>query len=110
MTGINTRSVAGDKVIGSGTDVPKEAHVKRTARWTVIAALLALGAAGCGEREQTASYKGGKFRGKTDARPWDSAPAATSPGTWAKGDRETWGNELRSRTVISQNEHRRIGH
>lgn len=84
--------------------------MNRAAMWTVIAALLALGAAGCGEREQTASYKAGKYRGKTDARPWDNPPAATSPGTWAKGDRETWENELRSRTITSQNEHRRIGH
>lgn len=84
--------------------------MNRAAMWTVIAAVLALGAAGCGEREQTASYKGGKYRGKADARPWDGAPAATSPGTWTKGDRETWENEVRSRTITSQNEHRRIGH
>ena len=84
--------------------------MNRAAMWTVIAALLALGAAGCGEREQTASYKGGKYRGKTDARAWDSTPAATSPGTWKKGDREGWEDALRSRTITSQNEHRRIGH
>ncbi|MEX2240017.1 MAG: hypothetical protein WD775_04900 [Burkholderiales bacterium] len=87
-----------------------EAHMKRTAIWAVVAALLALGAAGCGEREQTTQYRDGKYRGKSDMRPWDNAPAATSPGTWSKGDRETWENEMRSRTVTSQNEHRRIGH
>lgn len=84
--------------------------MKRTAIWVVVAALLALGAAGCGERDQTTQYRDGKYRGKSDMRPWDSAPSATSPGTWTKGDRETWENEVRARTVTSQNEHRRIGH
>ena len=84
--------------------------MRRTAMWTVMAALLALGAAGCGELDQTTQYRDGKYRGKGDARPWENAPAATSPGTWTKGDRATWENELRERAVTSQNEHRRIGH
>ena len=84
--------------------------MRRTAIWAMMLALLAFGAAGCGEKEQTALYKDGKYRGKTDARPWDSAPGATSPGSWTKGDRETWENQMRSRNITSQNEHRRIGH
>lgn len=82
----------------------------RTALWLVVAASLALGAAGCGERDQTARYQNGKYRGKSDMRPWDNAPAATSPGTWTKGNRETWQEEMRARAVTSQNENRRIGH
>lgn len=79
-------------------------------RWAMIAALLAFGAAGCGEVDQTALYKDGRYRGKGDTRPWDNAPAATSEGSWAKGDRTTWEDEVRTRTISSQNEHRRIGH
>lgn len=83
---------------------------RRTAIWAAIAALIAVSAAGCGEREQSAQYRDGKYRGKGDMRSWDNAPSASSPGTWTKGDRETWENEVRSRTVTSQNENRRIGH
>lgn len=82
----------------------------RTAMWAMVAALLALGAAGCGERDQTTSYRDGKYRGKSDMRPWDNEAASTSPGAWQKGDREAWENEVRARTVTSQNENRRIGH
>lgn len=84
--------------------------MRRTAIRVSVAALLAFGVAGCGERDQTTQYRDGKYRGKSDTQPWNNAPAATSPGTWTKGDRETWENEVRSRTVTSQNEHRRIGH
>ncbi|MDH4324285.1 MAG: hypothetical protein OEW90_09140 [Betaproteobacteria bacterium] len=84
--------------------------MRRALPWAMIAALLAFGAAGCGEKDQAALYQDGKFRGKTDTRPWGNAPAATSPGSWTKADRETWENEMRMRTITSQNEHRRIGH
>lgn len=84
--------------------------MKHRAMWVAVAALLALGAAGCGERDQSTLYRDGKYRGKSDTQPWDNAPAATSPGAWTRGDRETWENEVRARTVTSQNEHRRIGH
>jgi hypothetical protein len=76
----------------------------------IAAALVALGTAGCGEREQSALYKDGKYRGKTDTRPWDNAPAATSTGSWSKGDQASWENQLRSRHVTAQNENHRIGH
>jgi len=78
--------------------------------WVTMAVLVAFGAAGCGERDQTALYKNGKYRGKSDTQPWDNAPAATSAGSWTKGDRATWEDEMRTRTITSQNEHRRIGH
>jgi hypothetical protein len=84
--------------------------MKRKLVWAMIAALLAFGAAGCGERDQTTQYRDGKYRGKSDTRPWDNAPAATSTGSWTKGDNATWENEMRTRTIASQNEHRRIGH
>ena len=69
LTGINTRSAAGNMVTGSGMDASQEVHMKRMAMWMAIAALPAFNAAGCGAREQTASCKAGKYRGKTDARP-----------------------------------------
>ena len=84
--------------------------MKRTAMGILAVALLALGAAGCGERDQSTQYRDGKYRGKSDTRPWDNAPAATSPGAWTKGDRESWDSEMRARAESSQNENRRIGH
>ena len=84
--------------------------MRRTTIWLIAAAVLALGAAGCGERDQSTQYRDGKYRGKSDTQPWDNTPSATSPGSWARGDRETWENEIRGRTVTSQNENRRIGH
>jgi hypothetical protein len=84
--------------------------MKRIALLTMVGALLAFGAAGCGEREQAALYKDGKYRGKSDTRPWDNASAGAGAGSWTKGDRETWENQVRSRNIASQNEHRRIGH
>ena len=83
--------------------------MKRTAIGIAAVALLALGAAGCGERDQTTQYRDGKYRGKSDTRPWDNAALATSPGAWAKGDRDSWEAEMRTR-LRSQNEYRRIDH
>ena len=76
----------------------------------MVVALVASGVGGCGEREQAAQYKDGKYRGKADTRPWDNAPTPTSSGGWAKGDHATWENQLRSRNIASQNENHRIGH
>ena len=75
-------------------------------------ALAVLGAAalvGCGETPQSVDYKGGKYRGKQDSRPWDNAPPAAGTSAWNKGDHGTWENQVRSRTA-AQNENRRIGH
>ncbi|HZM35682.1 MAG TPA: hypothetical protein VFC18_14465 [Burkholderiales bacterium] len=81
-------------------------------RVLVIAVVAAFGAAlgGCAEREQSALYKDGKYRGKPDTQPWDNAPAAYGAGMWTKGDHESWENQLRARNITAQNEHRRIGH
>ena len=75
----------------------------------VLAALGVTGFTGCGEREQNASYKDGKYRGKPDGRPWESQPPAYVPGGWAKGDRIEWEKQMRARSA-GQNEYQRIGH
>ena len=75
----------------------------------VLAVLGVTGLAACGEREQTASYEDGKYRGKPDGRPWDSQPPAYVAGEWAKGDENGWEKHLRARNS-AQNESSRIGH
>jgi hypothetical protein len=65
--------------------------------------------AGCGEREQLVVYKDGKYQGKPDGRPWDSAPPANRSAGWKQGDQTSWENQLRTRSA-GQNENRRIGH
>lgn len=84
--------------------------MKRLSTLAIAAALLAVGVAGCGEREQTALYKDDKYRGKPDTQSWDNAPSAYGAGTWTKGDHASWENQLRARNITAQNEHRRIGH
>ena len=79
--------------------------MKRILIFTLLAALGAV-VAGCSEREQTALYEDGRYRGKPDTRPWDNASGA---GTWSRGDRETWENQVKSRQQ-GQNENHRIGH
>lgn len=83
--------------------------MKRLVAYSILGALIAVSLGGCGEREQTASYKGGKYRGKPDSQPWDNAPPAHGSSTWAKGDRETWENQVKARNS-AQNEYGRIGH
>lgn len=83
--------------------------MKRIAVLVVTGILLAAGVAGCGERDQSARYENGRYRGKPDSRPWDNAPPANGPAAWAKGDHVTWENQVRSRQQ-TQNENRRIGH
>ena len=75
----------------------------------VLAVFGVTGLAACGEREQTTSYKDGKYRGKPDGRPWDSQPPAYVPGEWVKGDEYGWEKQIRARND-GQNENRRIGH
>lgn len=83
--------------------------MKRILAVMVIAALGAFGVAGCGEREQSALYKDGKYRGKLDSRSWDNEPPANGSAGWAKGDRVNWERQVRGRSD-GQNENRRIGH
>ena len=75
----------------------------------LVGAAGAAGVAGCGERDQTASYKDGRYRGKPDGRPWDSQPPAEAAGGWNKGDQYGWERQVRARND-GQNENRRIGH
>lgn len=83
--------------------------MSRFLTFVLLGALGAMGVTGCGEREQTALYKDGKYRGKPDGRPWDGQPPANVPGEWTKGDRYSWDKQMRSRND-GQNENRRIGH
>lgn len=78
--------------------------MKRILVVMVLAVFGAMGLAGCGEKEQAALYEDGKYRGKPDGRPWESAEAG-----WKKGDRAAWQHQVRARND-AQNENRRIGH
>jgi hypothetical protein len=79
----------------------------------VFATLLiaSFGLSGCMEFPQTADgQKHGKYQGKVDSQPWDSAPvAAALNGAWTKGDRASWENHIKARNS-AQNEYTRIGH
>ena len=71
--------------------------------------LFAVGAWGCGEREQVVVYKQGKYQGKPDNRAWDNdpLPAEFRGGTWTKGDRSSWEESIKRRQ-LAQHEYRRI--
>ena len=81
-------------------------------RATVLAALvLALGASGCMEVEQTATgQKQGKYQGKPDGKPWENDPLliGAANAKWTKGDKVTWETQIKARND-SQNEYKRIG-
>ena len=71
----------------------------------IVALLLAgagmalLGLTGCGEREQTAHYEDGRYRGKPDTPPYQSAQFG--------GDQQKYENAQRERAQ-NQNEYNRI--
>lgn len=48
----------------------------------LIAALLALAVAGCGERSQAYSYKDGRYAGKPDTPPWQHKKFNDSRAEW----------------------------
>lgn len=76
---------------------------------TLVLLLAALmGLAACGEREQVAQFKQGKYQGKPDTRPWDNDPLAYSAAKWTKGDRAGWEAQIKTRQ-LGQNEDVRIG-
>lgn len=50
---------------------------------------LVAGLAACGETPQVTVYEQGKYQGKADAQPWDSAEF--------KGDRAAWEAALKTR-------------
>ncbi len=76
----------------------------------VLVAAFALSA--CGERQQVIEQSSEKrYQGKHDGKPWENDPLAyrgmsASP-TWAKGDRASWENQIKTRQT-SQNEDKRI--
>ena len=65
-----------------------------------VAAVLAAGFAGCGEKPQASLYQEGKYQGKPDAQPWDNARY--------KGDKIAWEKDLKARNA-NQNEYVRLG-
>ena len=82
--------------------------MRRRLLTAIIVAMFGATIAGCGEREQIAVYKDGKYQGKPDGRPWDNA-APPGSAQWTRGDHASWENQVRSRSA-AQNENRRIGH
>jgi hypothetical protein len=82
-------------------------------KWIAAAAAAAavLGLAGCGESEQVIVYKQGKYQGKPDTRAWDNEPLAAGQGggTWKKGDRTSWEEQIKNRQ-LAQHEYKRVGH
>ena len=76
----------------------------------LLVAVVALGLAACGEKEQVVVYKQGKYQGKPDNRSWDNAPppAEWRGGEWKQGDRASWEDSVKHRQ-LSQNEYKRIG-
>jgi len=73
-----------------------------------VAVSLALGLAGCGERDQVVVYKQGKYQGKPDTKPWDNDPSASlyTSSKWSKGDKVAWESAVKARN-LTQNEYTR---
>ncbi len=69
-------------------------------RWVLVAAaLIGFGLAGCGEQTSVTVYKQGKYQGKPDNVPWESAPFA--------GNKAEWEKAINAR-ISKQNEYARI--
>jgi hypothetical protein len=79
--------------------------VKRA--FAVVAMLGVLGVTGCGEREQSAEYKRGKYQGKPDTQSWANTPLAHESQKWTPGDRASWETQIRTRQM-GQHEDKRI--
>jgi hypothetical protein len=74
-------------------------------RW-LLAFIAVTGLVGCGERDQIAGSKR-TYQGKQDSKPWDNEPLAYGTGKWAKGDRPSWEEQIKTRQM-GQHEHKRI--
>lgn len=74
----------------------------------LAAALGAVALAGCGEKPQTSTLVNGKYQGKADTTPWSNSPLGYDGGKWTAGDKASWNDELKNRT-LHQNEYVRIG-
>ena len=80
--------------------------MKKLAMMSAVIATFGLSA--CMEVEQnTGAPKMGKYQGKPDTRPWDSAPIAYESAKWTKGDKVSWENQIKARQ-LGQHEHKRI--
>jgi hypothetical protein len=58
--------------------------MKTRASITVAAALCVAVLAGCGEKPQVTVYKQGRYQGKPDNVPWQSAPFNNNQVEWQK--------------------------
>jgi len=65
----------------------------------IVFALAAFAVAGCGEREQSAHYEEGRYRGKPDTPPFQAAPFS--------GNEQQYDKAMRERAQ-NQNEYNRI--
>lgn len=72
--------------------------MKSTVR-VILLGLAAGMAAACSESPQVIRYEAGKYQGKADARPWESAAYG--------GDKARWESDIRARSD-KQNELKRI--
>ena len=70
----------------------------RTIVAAAVGAAFALLLAGCGERPQVIEYKQGKYQGKPDSEPYDSAQF--------KGNKTEWERVIKTRNQ-NQNEYKR---
>lgn len=75
----------------------------------LLMTLAVLAVSACGEREQTAEFKRGKYQGKPDTQAWSNAPQPQEfrGGTWKQGDRTSWEEQIKNRQ-LAQHEHKRI--
>jgi hypothetical protein len=73
------------------------------------AALFAVfGLSGCGESDQVVVYEQGKYKGKSDTKPWENEPGGSlyTTSRWNKGDKASWETALKARNQ-GQNEYTR---
>jgi hypothetical protein len=76
-------------------------EVRRVA--ALVVAALAVGAAGCAERQPVAGQPQAS-RAKADSKPWEGSPTAFAAPEAQKGDRGAWEKALRTRAE-NQNEY-----
>jgi hypothetical protein len=70
-------------------------------RSTIAMAMMAVAAAGCGEKAQTASASK-----KVDAPAWEGAQGGNVAEGWKPGDKDSWEAQIRARAQ-NQNEYTR---
>jgi len=86
--------------------------MKTSIRRLLVAAMAgaALLLCGCGDSDklgQATTYEKGAYKGKPDARPFESGPSAFSNGSnWTAGDKTSWELAIKRRQQ-NQNEYNR---